>query len=401
MTVCTFSFVFGAFFVAMFFFLLPVPLRRWIFTLASALFLWTLVPNLSSWATLAAFLVSGWGVAYFVARKPSKSLLTGYLAVLLAAFVVLKKYAILRYFVAGRILEHPIGIVGLSFMLFRQIHFTVDSMEGQIQPFPSLWVYLNYQLSLFTLLSGPIQRFNDFRAWWEDPRPVHQDRHGLLWAILRVLVGVVLISLVAGFCQKLVHRALPSIGVLRMKDCFWVLVVFYAFPAYVFFNFLGYCEIVVGAASLFGLKLPENFNRPFFARNMIDYWGRWHITLSEWIRDYVFTPLYTALVRRRPTHAQFFAMVCYFVALFLAGVWHGATLNFVAFGLLNALGVAAAKLWEIQILNTGGRGALRRYLQSPRIGMLATIATFHFACFTMMFFTPDLALVAIAHLLRR
>lgn len=398
MTVCTFAFVFGVLTVATFFFRLPVGLRRWVFTLGSAAFVSLLVPNRASWVALGAFLVSGWATAHVVSRRRSGFVLAGYLAALLVVFVVLKKYAFLQFFVPRQILDHPIGIVGLSFMLFRQIHFVVDAAEGQIEPVPSLWIYLNYQLNLFTLLSGPIQRFNDFRAWWDNPVPLHQDRHDLFKAIWRVLTGVLLIAVVGSLFQKMSDRALTDFALVRPKDYLRIPIIFYTFPAYVFFNFAGYCEIVIGAASLFGLKLPENFNRPFFARNMIDYWMRWHITLSIWIRDYVFTPLFTALVRRRRESAQSFAMLCYFVALFLAGVWHGASLNFIVFGLLNGVGVAAAKLWETRILKSGGRAGLRSYLQSRRVRSVAMVANFHFACLTMMFFTPNLALAALAHL---
>lgn len=401
MTVCTLTFVFGALLVATFFFQLPIVLRRAVFTGGSALFLSQLVPNPSSWLALGLFLLSGWVMARLLARRPRRALLATYMAALLGAFVILKKYAFMRYVLPERVLAHPVGIVGLSFMLFRQIHFVVDAIEGQIEPAPSLWSYLNYQLNLFTLLSGPIQRFEDFRAWWREPQPLHRDRHELLKAVLRVLNGVLLIEVVAGACQWLTDYALSGFSLAGPRGYLRLPVIFYFFPAYVFFNFAGYCEIVIGGASLFGLKLPENFNRPYLARNMIDYWTRWHISLSNWIRDYLFTPLFTALVRKRPGGAQAFAIVCYFVALFLAGVWHGATLNFVVFGLLNGVGVAAAKLWETRILRRGGRPALRAYMQSRRNRIVATFANIHFACFTMMFFASDLALAALAHMRSR
>lgn len=401
MTVCSLGFVLGVFFVASFFFYLPVEWRRWTLTVAGAVFLWLLVPNAASWAALAIFLVSGWLVARALATRPSPLLLSAYLVALVATFMVLKKYAVLRFVLPHWTLEHPVAIVGLSFMLFRQIHYVVDSMQGDGKCPSSLWTYLHYQLNPFTLLSGPIQRFGDFSDWWRDPRPMHEDRRALLKAVLRVLVGILLIAVVSRLCLWMTTRALTSFSLSRPKDYLRVPIIFYAFPAYIYFNFAGYCDIVIGSASLFGMRVPENFNRPFVARNMIDFWTRWHITLTEWIRDYVFTPLLTALVRRRPAGAQGFAMICYFIALFLAGVWHGASLNFVVFGLLNGVGVASAKLWETRILRAGGRAGLRAYLRSPAIRTVATVANFHFVCFTMMFFTPDLALAAISHFLHR
>jgi D-alanyl-lipoteichoic acid acyltransferase DltB (MBOAT superfamily) len=164
---------------------------------------------------------------------------------------------------------------------------------------------------------------------------------------------------------------------------------FYFFPAFVYFNFTGYCDIVIGGAALFGIRVPENFDRPYLARNMIDYWTRWHRTLSFWIRDYIFTPLYVSIARRRASLASNLAFACYFVALFLAGVWHGATWNFVVFGLLNGAGVSAAKLWENIIVARVGRAGLRRYLASSPILYAARFSTFHFVCLTMFFLQPE------------
>jgi D-alanyl-lipoteichoic acid acyltransferase DltB (MBOAT superfamily) len=121
---------------------------------------------------------------------------------------------------------------------------------------------------------------------------------------------------------------------------------------------------------------------------MIDFWTRWHRTLSFWIRDYLFTPLYIAIARRQPGWAPSLAFVCYFIALFLAGVWHGATWNFVVFGVLNGLGVSAAKVWENAIIARSGRKGLRAYLANQPIRWIACIATIHFVCLTQVFLRP-------------
>jgi len=173
----------------------------------------------------------------------------------------------------------------------------------------------------------------------------------------------------------------------------YFIVMFYAFPAYLYFNFSGYCDIVIGGARLIGLKMPENFDRPYIARNMLDYWNRFHRTLSHWIRDYIFMPLYKYTVTRHPTKAEPWSIVFLFVALFLAGVWHGSTLNWVVFGALNGLGVAVVKLWEYILVQWRGRAGLREYLQSRWIRVLAIAVNFNFACLTIMFFPGDMTRV--------
>jgi D-alanyl-lipoteichoic acid acyltransferase DltB (MBOAT superfamily) len=157
-----------------------------------------------------------------------------------------------------------------------------------------------------------------------------------------------------------------------------------------YFNFSGYCDAMIAAAGLFGIRMPENFDYPFLSRNMIDYWTRWHMTLGFWIRDYIFTPLYMTIASHWPARAASFAFLCYFLAFFLAGLWHGSTWNFVIYGLLNGLGVAAAKLWENWLVKRRGRRGFKTYLQSRSIHALAVIGTFHFVCFTLLFFPTDL-----------
>jgi alginate O-acetyltransferase complex protein AlgI len=357
-----------------------VWLRRSFITVCSIAFLWLQAPNAVNLLALSAFVLTGYAAGEILARRPSTWLLAGYIAALTAAFVVLKRYAFLQLIVTDSLLTHAIDLVGLSFIFFRQIHYVVDVKQGDIRD-RSLWSYLVYQLNPFTLLAGPIQRYQRFYEDWQSLAPLPADKHELRKTFLRILIGVLKVSLLGELC--LWYALHPPPGVIP-----WQVYLFYFFPAYVYFNFAGYCDIVIGAAALVGIRVPENFDRPYVSRNMIDFWTRWHRTLSFWIRDYVFNPLYMAIARRSPGAAPHLAFVCYFVALFLAGVWHGATWNFVIFGVLNGLGVSAAKLWENIIIARAGRKGLRAYLASTPIRVVATIATIHFVCLTQIFLRP-------------
>lgn len=368
------------------------------FALANTLALSLLIPNWESLAALAIFLVSGYGVAKLLERRPSGALFTTYLVALLAAFLVLKKYVFLSFLLPESVLAHPIGIIGLSYMLFRQIHFIVDSMQGQIER-GTFSGYLNYQLNLFGILSGPIQRYQEFYSFWRDPQPILADRHDLLKSILRINVGVLKLALLGAFffrAYEVSSNTLVQVadGVLLqispLKRVVYFAIMFYSFPAYIYFNFSGYCDIVIAGARLFGIKMPENFDQPYFARNMIDFWNRFHRTLSHWIRDYIFMPLYKGALERRPTQAEPLSILFLFVALFLAGLWHGSTINWVVYGALNGLGVAAAKLWEIILVKRRGRAGLREYMNSRIILVIAVIANMHFVCLTCLFFAEDM-----------
>jgi D-alanyl-lipoteichoic acid acyltransferase DltB (MBOAT superfamily) len=289
-----------------------------------------------------------------------------------------------------------VTIVGLSYMLFRQVQFLVDAKEGQIEQ-ASLWSYANYQLNLFTLLSGPIQRYQEYREQWEKLDPLLLDDHAIRKAYFRLLAGLIKLAVLGTVFLSLYQRSadalLPALGSVSRLDRTTAvghfLGILYFFPLYLYLNFSGYCDIVIAGASLLGLKLPENFDRPYLSRNVIDYWTRWHRTLGFWIRDYLFLPLYKGVAVRWPGRADSLAFLCYFVAFFVAGIWHGPTLNFVVYGLLQGVGVSAAKLWERHLLKTRGRSGLREYLRSSRVRLIAIVGTLHFECASLLFFPVD------------
>ncbi len=335
--------------------------------------------------TLIGFVLSGYLMGHVLVRKPSTGALAAYIIALTIAFVVLKKYAFLQLVAGDTLISHAIDLIGLSFIFFRQIHYVVDVKQGEIKDI-RLWPYLSYQLNPFTLFAGPIQRYQRFHEDWQTLTPHLKDAHALRMALLRILLGVVKVSFIGdAFLQIAEGTGYVPDGT---PDSVQRILLFYCYPAFVYFNFVGYCDIVIAGAAIFGIRVPENFDRPYLARNMIDFWNRWHRSLSFWIRDYIFTPLYMFIARRKPGWAANSVFLCYFVALFLAGVWHGATWNFVIFGVLNGIGVAAAKLWENYLIARGGRKGLREYLASTPIRIIAGIATVHFVCLTQVFLRP-------------
>jgi D-alanyl-lipoteichoic acid acyltransferase DltB (MBOAT superfamily) len=287
-----------------------------------------------------------------------------------------------------------VTIVGLSYMLFRQIHVCVDAMQGQVENL-SFWTFLNYQTNLFGLSAGPIQRYQEFAEDWDALEPLAVEPYDVLRAYCRIFIGVVKIVVVAGACFSFYLESSGAVAAASRHSLVEAginsMLAFYLYPAYVYFNFSGYCDIVIGGSSRLGIRMPENFDRPFLARSMIDYWTRWHKTLGFWIRDYLFTPMYMMIAARWPAGAASLAFLCYFVALFLTGVWHGSTWNMVIFGLLNGLGVAAAKLWESWLIQRLGRQGFKRYMQSRWVRALAIFVTFHFVCFTIIFFHLDVS----------
>ena len=379
--------------LAIFPWLPTVRLRQAFLSLCNAVFLYSLVPNNQSWIALGLFLLSGYLAARVLQAYPRRWILGSYLAMLLGAFLILKRYTLVSAFVPGSLFEHTVTVVGLSYMLFRQIHVAVDTLQGQI-PTLSLWTFANYQLNLFGLVAGPIQRYQDFAEDWSSLAPVVLDASDIQIEYMRVFSGAIKISLIGDSCLMYYERFSTSIADSTIETHRYILIKFvlllYMYYLYIYMNFTGYCDIVIGGGRLCGLRMPENFDSPLLARNMIDYWTRWHKTLGFWIRDYVFTPMYMTIASCWPSRAPSLAFLCYFVVLFLTGIWHGSTWNFVIFGVLNGLGVSGAKLWEMWLVRCRGRQWFKAYLQSMPIRIMAVTGTFHFVCFTMFFFSTEL-----------
>src|SRR5262249_21312374 len=193
------------------FFYLPWQWRGRILAAWNAAFLYMLIPNDASWIVLGLFLLSGYAVAQLLCKWPSRLLLSAYIIALVAAFSVIRRYDLVTAELPESLTSHVVGIVGLSYMLFRQIALVVDASQGQIERM-SLWTYANYQLNLFTLLSGPIQRYQDFHDQWEKLEPVLEDDHAVRMAYLRLLTGIIKLAVVATIFLSLYNRSADALA---------------------------------------------------------------------------------------------------------------------------------------------------------------------------------------------
>ena len=147
----------------------------------------------------------------------------------------------------------------------------------------SLIDYLNYIFSFWTILAGPIQRYRQFMETFYSEKPAKNDRqvfthlHRATNGLIKVLIIGSLFKYVADWAYTNVEEGYFSLVNFALM--------FYSFPLFVYFNFSGYCDIVIAMAALAGFTIPENFNKPYLSRTMIEFWNRWHITLSQWLRD--------------------------------------------------------------------------------------------------------------------
>lgn len=360
--------------------------RQAVLLFASMLFLWTLAPSWQSLIPFTAFLALGYlGLRTVAAgwHRPFVFIVFG----IVAAFMWLKRYT----FIPGGLFLHQAYVtLGMSYVLFRILHLVIDArygdLDGRIDPVS----YLNYTLNFATLVSGPIQLYPDFAAnqLALEPRPVSVRRMGE--AIERIIVGFFKANVLAlpfSAAHELGLAALRAQSPLENKIVA-AAIAFASYPFFLYCNFSGYIDIVIGIGALMRNTLPENFNRPFSSDSFICFWSRWHITLSEWLKRYVYYPVLMGLMRKFPARSVQPLLACFafFLTFFLVGVWHGQNSVFLFFGLLQGLGVAGNKMYELLMVMWLGRKGYRSLTSGSLYIALARGATFTWFTFTMIWF---------------
>ncbi|HEX4610383.1 MAG TPA: MBOAT family O-acyltransferase [Urbifossiella sp.] len=284
----------------------------------------------------------------------------------------------------------PLALIGLSYMFFKFIHVLVDRWQGQLEKVPFV-TYANYQLGLFTLIAGPIQRFGDFQRFWDTMEPAAPHPADTVRGWSRLLGGVLKMGVLAPLVLTRFTAAGAGLAAGPANPFPDFAVVYYGYPIYLFLNFSGYTDIAIGCGRLVGLTLPENFNYPFLGRNVTDFWDRWHMSLTSWIRDYVFMTSYKAAVERYPARARLIGYGLVFLSLFVAGIWHGADKRYMAYGVVFGLGAVASHVYG-DVLKAGlGRARFKAYQQNALARCAAVLLTFHFTCFAMLFFSSGVA----------
>ena len=388
MNVCSIPFLLACALAAIIFHLLPGKLIRQVFlSLLNVAFLVQFIPNRSTWVLCVLFIGGTYALVRLVKAKPSGYIVGIAIAGIIGVFLVAKKYTFLHGILPTSIWERSIELVGLSYMLFKFIHVLVDEWQGLLDEC-TFFRYANYQLAFFTLLAGPIQRYNDFNAFWTsmDNEPGDEKQNLLAWD--RILNGMIKMGAIAPLAWYVFENANPlTPSEQEASPLLWSALWFYSYPVYLYFNFSGYTDIVIGCGRLFGLELPENFNRPWLARNMLDFWSRWHISLTNWIREYVFLTSYQWAVERFPRGGKPLGYLFIFGALVLAGIWHGASAGFLVFGIIHGFGAAVNRAYGDVLQAFLGRAGLDRYRKSKVIELAAIVLTFHYVCFSFLFFS--------------
>lgn len=357
--------------------------RQAILLVASAAFLWLAAAG-ESLLPLLGFAGLGYVELKLIESRRVRAL-APIVALTVAVFIWLKRYTFLP---SATFLQISYTTLGLSYILFRVLHLLVDTSSGEIPEPVGLTSYLVYTLNFTSLVAGPIQRYQEFDKTLREARAPSLVRAGR--AIERIIRGFFKANVLALLFSMLQTNALARI-MSAPDERSRMMAGATAIASYGFFlycNFSGYIDIVLGIAQLLGITLPENFNRPFAADSFIDFWNRWHITLSTWLKTYVYNPLLMALMRRYPAEslAPVWAVIAFFVTFFLVGAWHGQTSSFLFFGVLQGLGVSINKLYDIVLTAKLGRKRVRALNSNWAYLAVCRGLTFTWFSFTLIWF---------------
>ena len=359
--------------------------RRGTLLIVNGLFLATFSRSVMSYLPLAAFLGLGFFALSVTRKGAAPRLFVGLLIATVAVFFWLKRYSFIP---SSLFLPIPYLLVGLSYIFFRVLHLIIDNHQGSVEQKVGVLSFLNYTLNFTSLTSGPIQRYEDYHAMETQSMPL--DLIVIGTACERVVLGyfkVAIVSMALSLAQRQAIAALDFAQPLGSKVGSGILIAA-VYPIYLYFNFSGYVDVVIGVARLFRITLPENFDRPFSSENFISFWSRWHITLSNWLKTYVYNPLMMFAMQRIRSEslAPYLSVVAFFVTFFLVGLWHGQTSEFLFFGFLQGGGVALNKLYQLKMQNILGRKRYRELARNSLYRAACRGLTFTWFAFTLFWF---------------
>jgi len=273
----------------------------------------------------------------------------------------------------------PLLPLALSFYTFSVISYLVDVYRDPHGQARDAAEFLFYAIFFPHLIAGPILRKSEFfpQCGYHSFSKDHVSA-----GIHRIIVGLFQKAVIADNLAIIVDHGYANHAALSMPETAVVLV---AYSFQIFFDFAGYSAIAIGSARLFGYVFPENFNTPYAAANLADFWRRWHMTLSRWIRDYIYIPLGGS------RGSKLSRIVNLVVTMTLAGLWHGASWNFAVWGLLHGVGLVAHHAYSVGRL----RGIVVNAVPGTLYAAASIVLTFVFVTFAWVLFrAPDFATAA-------
>ncbi len=265
--------------------------------------------------------------------------------------------------------------VGISFFVFQSMSYTIDIYRRQLRPLDSWLDYLFYLSYFPALLAGPIVRARDFIPQIRRrPMVTREMLGGAVFLLLTGLFKKAVISdyIALNFVDRIFDEPLLYSG-------FECLVGLYGYALQIYCDFSGYSDMAIGLALLMGFRFPKNFDAPYQSATITEFWRRWHISLSSWLRDYLYISLGGNRKGPRRTYLNLL------LTMLLGGLWHGAAVRFLVWGALHGVALAVHKMWLSVV---PGAKVLGREM-NPVMRLLGVVLTFHIVCLGWLVFRAD------------
>ena len=313
---------------------------KWYGMFVTFVFVWlSMGSNLNALFNLGLYTVIEYAVVriYLELRTKKGRVTWQYRIFLLASLAPLTIYKILG--LTGN-KYHIFAFLGLSYMTFKSTQMVIEIYDGVIKDFKtSNFIYL--LLFFPAITSGPIDRSRRFDEDIDKIIPREEYLELLGEGIYKILKGMVYKMVIAA-CFYTVMNYFGTGG-----TWYSIAIYFYIYGVYLFFDFAGYSNMAIGASYIFGVRTPENFNAPFVSKDIKEFWNRWHMTLSFWFRDFLFSRITMALVRTRKIKNKLvIATIAFMINMFVMGVWHGLELNYIVYGLYHGVLLSACEIFQ-------------------------------------------------------
>lgn len=269
-------------------------------------------------------------------------------------------------------------LMGASYMSFRAVQVLLDIYDGRLQKLRP--VALGYFLLFFPAVSsGPIDRYRRFLSDLDRPPDREHYRTLLAQGIWKLAGGCVSAVVISGFIQQYWLAALPASGFGA------TLSYMYGYTFYLFFNFAGYSSMAIGTGYLLGIQMPENFNQPFLSVDMKDFWSRWHISLSTWLRDYLYSRfVMKSLKQKRFSNPRTASYLGYVLNMMAMGAWHGLQLQYLLYGVYHSALMCLNEVLDLHCKS------FRSFKTHGAGQVVCVLVTFHLFSFGLLIFSGRL-----------
>ena len=265
--------------------------------------------------------------------------------------------------------------VGISFFVFQSMSYTIDIYRGEIKPLER-WIDYIFYLSFFPqLVAGPIVRAKDFIPQIRRPLMVTEQMFGT--GIGLIIIGLIKKAIISDYISlNFVDRIFDEPALYSGFEC---LMGIYGYALQIYCDFSGYSDMAIGIALLLGFRFPKNFDAPYKSATITEFWRRWHISLSSWLRDY----LYISLGGNRKGKLRTYLNLL--ITMVLGGLWHGAAVRFVLWGALHGVALALHKLW-LEICPWAKKSGEQ---MNPIMRLFGWLITFNIVCLGWLLFRAE------------